>query len=296
MILAIVFYFISYFATDEDLMYKENGTEVYSTLSKEFSNLEMVGEVLPHFILNDEDDKFMEFRFVNDTYFKNMTYDDGQKPKEAIFEELYYFVKDTKGNLPHLMFRDHNLPIGDSKSSCLHIKYKSKKEQISSFDKYHSVLEMPQCFGHREEIWNDEDPTTGINLLVWKEFTSDNKTNCRNGIMKENTCYEYAVMTKICIIIHPYKNNPTKGWYLKDGCYDGGSAIQYERAQPGREYLFEDIPIEVWAHRGAFYEFETSMTDSANYLYDFHLVSVICWILCLISTIVFILYACFVCN
>lgn len=78
-------------ATDEDLYYNEgdNGL-VRSTLSSEFSNLLVVGEILPHFILADENNKYIRFEFENNVYFKNMTFDDGRISREARFEELYF--------------------------------------------------------------------------------------------------------------------------------------------------------------------------------------------------------------
>lgn len=63
-------------------------------------------------------------------------------------------------------------------------------------------------------------------------------------------------MEKICIIIRPVHKDPTKGWAFQEGCYEGGSSIKYKKALPGQEYKFEDIPIEIWTHKGAFYEFE----------------------------------------
>lgn len=82
---------LSMMATDEDLYYNEgdNGL-VRSTLSSEFSNLLVVGEILPHFILADENNKYIRFEFENNVYFKNMTFDDGRISREARFEELYF--------------------------------------------------------------------------------------------------------------------------------------------------------------------------------------------------------------
>ena len=71
-ILAITFKVVSMLVTDEDLYYKQ---EIYdhkyikSTLSHEFSNLQVVGEILPHYLLDDYD-KYIHFEFKNNTYFK----------------------------------------------------------------------------------------------------------------------------------------------------------------------------------------------------------------------------------
>jgi hypothetical protein len=55
--------------------------------------------------------------------------------------------------------------------------------------------------------------------------------------------------------------------------------IQYERAVPGREYTFDKVPIEIWVHKGAFYEFENSVTEFGADLTYFGWLSWICWML-----------------
>jgi hypothetical protein len=281
-VLALTFYVLSLLLTDEDLYYKKQQYETrytYSTLSAEFSNIKMVAEIVPHFILTDEDDKYVPLEFVNHTYYKNVTFTDGEKPKERRFEELYHTSDATKGRLPPFIFKDGYVPLGDSRSSCLHVRYRSKNLPLVNYVNFTSLRDMPECYGHKQEIWNKEDPTHGINLLVWKEFASQNKPSCQSGVMKKDICYEYTVMTKICIIVRPYNSDPTQGWIYKEGCYDGGSAIQYEKAQPGREYRFEKIPVEIWTHKGPFYEFESSLTAFGADLSYFGWLSRMCWVL-----------------
>jgi hypothetical protein len=141
---------------------------------------------VPHFILADEDDKYMPFEFKNNTYFKNVTFDDGESPKEARFEELYHYADQTKGRLPQFTYRSQYVPFGDSKSSCLNLKYRSKDLPLTNYDKFTPFQNQPNCFGYKEEIWSKEDPRSGINLLIWKEFGNEHKGNCRDGIFKNN--------------------------------------------------------------------------------------------------------------
>lgn len=176
--------------TDEDLYYKKqiyDHTYLRSTLSREFSRIDVVGEILPHFLLANEDDKFLPFEFHNKTYYRNMTYDDGEHSKPARFEELYFYTEETKDELPHFNFDERYIPIGDSKSSCFHLRYRSKELPFTSYDNFDSLINQQECLGHSEEIWRDEDPTTGINLLVWKEFANEHRGDCSNGIYKHNT-------------------------------------------------------------------------------------------------------------
>lgn len=281
-VLAITFYVLSLLMTDEDLYYKEkqfSNRYTYSTLSYEFSQIHLVGQIVPHFILADEDDKYMPFQFVNNTYFKNVTYSQGETSKEARFEELYHYARDTNGNLPPLSFTSQVVPVGDSKSSCLHLAYRSKNAPLVPFEKYTPLSNLPKCFGQRQEIWNSDDPVVGANLLVWKEFGNEHPGKCDNGIIKNNICFEYAVMTKVCIIIQPVNRDPTQGWEIKEGCFEGGSTIEYKKAKPNQTYKFDDIPIEIWVHKGPFYEFESSTTQFGADLSYFGWLSRMCWVL-----------------
>ncbi|CAI2375400.1 unnamed protein product [Moneuplotes crassus] len=299
MVLAITFYVLSLLITDEDLYYKKksyNNEYVYSTRSYEFSNLEMVAEVLPHSFLADENDRYLPFRFVNNTYFKDVTFDDGEQSKRARFEELSYQTTDDKSNLPHLIFKNEYVPFGDSRFLCLNLKYRSKDEPVAPYDKFNEVQNLPQCHGMKQEIWGEKDPTKGVNLLAWKEFGNQKLSNCKNGIIRDKICYEYAVMESICVIVEPTNDDPSQGWEFVTGCEEGGSTIKYKKASPGQEYTFDNIPIEVRAYREPFYEFETSSTNFGADLSYFGWLSRMCWALCLIAFICLLIFGCYRLN
>jgi hypothetical protein len=127
-VLGTTFYVLSLLMTDEDLYYKKNTIHeryTYSTLSYEFANIEIAGEMLPHFLLMDENDKFINFQFRNNTYFKDMTYNDGEKKKNVRFEELYHYALDSRPDVPVLNFKEEYIPFGDSKSSCFHVRFRA---------------------------------------------------------------------------------------------------------------------------------------------------------------------------
>lgn len=84
-------------------------------------------------------------------------------------------LEDTKDDMPHFNFDQKYIPMGDSKSSCFHLKYRSKKLPLVDFDEFDSLQNLPECKGHNVEAWNDDDPITGISLLVWKEFRNEHK-------------------------------------------------------------------------------------------------------------------------
>ena len=62
-------------------------------------------------------------------------------------------------------------------------------------------------------------------------------------------CYTYEVLTAICITIAPVLDveNVEEKWEYRGGCFENGSPVLYERAQWGKEYEFDYIPIEVRA-------------------------------------------------
>ena len=292
MVLAITFYVLSLLVTDEDLYYKDVGYTneyKYSTLSEEFSKMELVAEIVPHAILGDDDDRYLPFQFKNNTYFRDQTFDDGESPKKVRYEELFYIAVDKKSNLPHLMFKKEYVPFGDSKYLWLNIKYKPRHSGSIPYKEYTQVQKLPACFGYKQEIWNPDDPVNGVNLLAWKEFGNVHEGKCDNGIVKNDICFEYALMSEIWVIIHPTNDDPTQGWYLKDGCFEGGSAIKYIQARPGIEYKFENIPIQVWAHKGAFYEFESKEQEFGADLSYFGWLSRMWWVLWLCSFIAFVI-------
>lgn len=55
------------------------------------------------------------------------------------------------------------------------------------------------------------------------------------------------IVKRICLMVayteHPETASYT--WEYRGGCYEGGNIAVYERANPGEEYNFESVPIEV---------------------------------------------------
>ena len=166
---AITFYVLSLLITDEDLYYKQkeyNNKYSYSSLQVEFSKLDVVAEILPHFILANENERFVPLKFINNTYFKNTTYVQGETTKVMKYSELYFSSDNTTDDLPHLNFNYDYLPAGDSKSSCLHVRVRPKSLPQTSYINYSSLQEMGNWFEARKQYWDSHDPTTGVNLLV----------------------------------------------------------------------------------------------------------------------------------
>ena len=55
------------------------------------------------------------------------------------------------------------------------------------------------------------------------------------------------IAKRICLMVayteHPETASYT--WEYRGGCYEGGNMAVYEKAVPGEEYHFDDVPIEV---------------------------------------------------
>ena len=118
----------------------------------------------------------------------NMTSYNSNRPKLARFEELYFYTEDTKDDMVHFKFFPDLIPIGDSNSMCFHLRYRSKLKPMVGFDQFESVTGFEQCKGYNKMLWGQKDPTTGLSLLLWKEFITDmgnyTLTGTEDGILK----------------------------------------------------------------------------------------------------------------
>lgn len=210
---------LSLLVTDEDVYYKNkigNNVISTSTLQDQFAQLDIVAEILPHFTLVDPNDKYLPLHFVNNTYSKNMTVTENGTWKMMKFAELYYKTDNTTDDLPYLNFNLDYVPVGDSRSTCLHIRQMSKTLPKTRYENYTSVQKMGECFGANKTTWGSSDPKTGINFIIWKEFGTANKTDCKEGVIKNNICYEYSILKKLCIIIYPV-DDTFQQWFFQNG-------------------------------------------------------------------------------
>jgi len=69
----------------------------------------------------------------------------------------------------------------------------------------------------------------------------------KNGNKESGKCYTYQVLQRICLMI-AFKVHPKTSsyyWEYRGGCYSGGEIGVYEKATPGTDYRFDNIPIEV---------------------------------------------------
>lgn len=111
-----------------------------------------------------------------------------------------------------------------------------------------SVAGMPDCrdsllFGE----WPKDQPKTGFEIQVYQQKVRDpTATRCK-GIEKHGRCYEYVVLTEICMVVRLSESlrNGELEWKFVKGCFEGKSIAQYERAEPGKVYDFSDVKVHI---------------------------------------------------
>lgn len=127
------------------------------------------------------------------------------------------------------------------------------------YDMYKTVQGFPSCSNalNPKFRWQAGDPKTGVDFKVWNQeayqVSSESECYSRGGIYRQSMkeegglCYMYMIVKRICLMVayteHPETASYT--WEYRGGCYEGGNIAVYERAVPGEEYHFDDIPIEV---------------------------------------------------
>ena len=62
-------------------------------------------------------------------------------------------------------------------------------------------------------------------------------------------CYSYDILKSVCFKIGYLLNYKTAEgqWQFRDGCYENGQYLKYERATPSKIYDFKNVDIEIRA-------------------------------------------------
>lgn len=91
-----------------------------------------------------------------------------------------------------------------------------------------------------------------------------------------------------------YKEHPETAsytWEYRGGCYDDGAIAVYERANPGEEYHFDRIPIEIREDESLYVAFDNASAEvGATIGPTFYFISSIFLLLSLISGILFAVF------
>jgi len=100
-------------------------------------------------------------------------------------------------------------------------------------------------------VWGEtEEPSTGANFPLWRkqvETCSGDLCGCEDGVKSGGNCYTYEILSRLCATVGLLQSDDKKTYYLTyaGGCYADGDVGFYTRAQPGKRYEFNSIPIEV---------------------------------------------------
>ena len=113
-------------------------------------------------------------------------------------------------------------------------------------DMYQPLENLPTCSngkpGVDAHIWHEE-----------QEYVSEFACEANKGIIKHfgqtPKCFKHEVLTQICIFVTGSYESVTDEfqWKYVSGCYNAGKAEQMEVAQPLTSYMFENIPIKIFA-------------------------------------------------
>ena len=170
----------------------------------------------------------------------------------------YMKIENTKDFFPKFKFTTDNIPIGDSVTLCISLHW-AFEEKGRNFDLTKPVLGFNTC----EEavtgkfIWNEDDPTLGVDIPVWTQFEKDidctDDEDCQATCDKYNAlflngrrgkkCYHYKILQSICLSIS-YDSNLDEFNY-SGGCFQDG--IHYTMTEPEKNkiYYFDNIKVEV---------------------------------------------------
>lgn len=86
-------------------------------------------------------------------------------------------------------------------------------------------------------------------MSLWcANFTCQLDCSYHGGIWKNDTCYKYEVLSRLCIKVDLAENE--KGDRISkieyaEGCFAGGEVAYYEPAQPNKTYALDYIPLEI---------------------------------------------------
>ncbi len=170
----------------------------------------------------------------------------------------FFRLNHTNKVFPKFKFTKDNIPVGDSVTMCLSANW-APTERGKNFDIMKEVKGFPNCTQAEtgKFIWNDEDPTTGVDIPVWIQhgYEADcEDQNCddycesnHNGFFvngaKKHMCYSYDILDGICIVI-AYDKVRNEYTY-QGGCFEGGKAYMMVPAKLNEVYYFSGIEIEI---------------------------------------------------
>jgi hypothetical protein len=173
-------------------------------------------------------------------------------------KNTFFFINQTSLFFPKLMYKQENIPVGDSISMCISISW-SKTERGLNYDIMKPITGFPSCesASNGKFIWNSEDPDTGIDVPVWKqssfEIDCTEESDCNKYCLSYNSifvqgnnvkrCYSYEILENICMVIE--YDSVTEDYKYSGGCYKDNKNYILAPAKADHIFEFDAIEIEV---------------------------------------------------
>ncbi len=169
----------------------------------------------------------------------------------------YYVITNTKNVFPHFYFDENNVPLGNSDLHCVSVHW-ATEDKGYNFPLSEQVEGFPKCYGASgSSIWNVDDPTTGVDVPVWTQTSTDidctDDEDCKSSCLSNNQifvnakrgkkCFGYNILKKICLTIK-FDTLLNKFVYA-GGCFENGSVYLMGEPETNSKYFFEDILFEV---------------------------------------------------
>lgn len=167
----------------------------------------------------------------------------------------YFKYEVNELHFPPLHFNKEYVPAGNSQPYCLHFEW-NNMESFRQIDQYKHVQGLPKCeqADNSKGLWNPGDPKEGINLFAFKQIRSDPGLlgSCESDAIKIKLsetlparCYSYEFLSGVCITVR-YKEGEQQGsWEYVKGCFADGQPVEYRKAEPGKDYAFNNVRFEV---------------------------------------------------
>lgn len=182
-------------------------------------------------------------------------------------DKSYHSFHNTLTYFPSLTLKEDYVPFGEPEPFCLHLSW-APITKSKMADQYVSMGGLNKCSlvskGHR--IWNQKDPKDGIDVKMWREdvysfedcgdmeYCRQKCENSYNGIFKNTYWYSYYIANKIWFKVkhESLYSGSAENWNIFGGWYKNGAYTEMIKANPGVEYLFDNVPIEVRAYNDPF--------------------------------------------
>eukprot|EP00340_Litonotus_pictus_P004268 CAMPEP_0170515886 /NCGR_PEP_ID=MMETSP0209-20121228/2272_1 /TAXON_ID=665100 ORGANISM="Litonotus pictus, Strain P1" /NCGR_SAMPLE_ID=MMETSP0209 /ASSEMBLY_ACC=CAM_ASM_000301 /LENGTH=347 /DNA_ID=CAMNT_0010800589 /DNA_START=84 /DNA_END=1127 /DNA_ORIENTATION=- len=255
-IVTLFFYILMYSFTNFSSLdnLEEYSTEFTKNDKDIMSNVVLSAKIMPSYNFKENAVWLEPTRDISDTIIPGA---------EGISESLnlnntFMRIEETKNNFPKFKYTEDNIPVGNSIKLCISLHW-AHKEKGKNFDLTERVQGLPKCGEARSGkfIWNDDDPTHGVDVPAWTQHETDvdctDQEDCQStcegydalflNAKRGKKCFGYKILESICLTVEfdAVKNTFT----YKGGCFEGGQHYQMTNPVKDQIYYFDKVKFEV---------------------------------------------------